>query len=111
MDRTLAGLLKEKRVAAGMSQAALCESMRQFGHRWHPAVVSRTESAERVPTVPELVDLADVFGSTPGGILAEAQSRAARVATATARVARRARAGASRNPLHRPTRRPVAVGR
>jgi transcriptional regulator with XRE-family HTH domain len=75
-ERAVGQRLRELRTGTGMSQQALAAAMVRRGWPWHQSTVHRIESGSQALRVGELVDVALVFGVSPGKMLGEADSRA-----------------------------------
>lgn len=60
----LAGNLRARRDALGMSQSDLAARMSAAGYRWHQATVYKVESATRAVSLPEGFALAEALGTT-----------------------------------------------
>ncbi len=57
--------VKHLRKTQRWTQARLGAEMSLRGHPWHGPTVSKSESGERVPSLTELLDLADIFEVDP----------------------------------------------
>lgn len=57
--------VKHLRKTQRWTQARLGAEMTLRGHPWHGPTVSKSESGERVPSLTELLDLADIFEVDP----------------------------------------------
>lgn len=65
LRRGLAGRITRLRVRAGLSQTELGRRMQDEGFsNWYQTTVSRTEKADRDPSVFEVIALARIFGTT-----------------------------------------------
>lgn len=69
--------VKHLRKTERWTQAYLGAEMTLRGHPWHGPTVSKSESGERVPSLTELLDLADIFEVDPA-LLYDASPRTAR---------------------------------
>jgi transcriptional regulator with XRE-family HTH domain len=55
-------LARLRRQALGLSQAAVAQTLAEYGHSWHQTTVGKTEDAKRPIRLEEAVDLCAIYG-------------------------------------------------